>query len=161
MAEDCKVLLVVDLQPEFADRDGEYERILKFVREQKGFDKVIATKCINPSGGPFERYTDWVDCKDGGKALEFDSDVVIEKIGYGLDSYDGLDRDCTYYVMGYNTDACVLKVVLDLFDRNFDFRVLVDYCYSSSSKVHHLRGLELLNDLVPLALMEGDGYEEE
>lgn len=157
--EVCKVLLIVDLQPEFRDNDGEYDRILNFVRERKGFDLVIGTKCLNPDGGPWEKYTDWVDCKDSGKPLEFVPDIIMTKVGYGLDSYDKLDKECRYYVMGYNTDACVLKVVLDLFDRNFDFRVLADYCYSNSSREHHLRGLELLRDLVPGALMEGDGSD--
>ena len=30
-----KVLLVVDLQPEFRDNDGQYERILEFVKTTK------------------------------------------------------------------------------------------------------------------------------
>ena len=35
-----KVLLVVDLQPEFKDKEGQYERILQFVKDAKneGYD---------------------------------------------------------------------------------------------------------------------------
>lgn len=152
----CKVLLVVDLQPEFADTDGEYERILKFVRSNPGFDLVIGTKCLNPDGGPWDRYTDWVDCKDGGKPLEYAPDILMTKVGYGLDDYSRLDRDCEYYVMGYNTDACVLKIATDLFDRNFDFKVLIDYCYSSEGAETHKRGKEVLRDLMPKAILKGD-----
>ena len=48
-----KVLLVVDLQPEFRDNDCQYEKILEFVKTTKDYDKIIATQCFNFSESSF------------------------------------------------------------------------------------------------------------
>jgi len=63
-----------------------------------------------------------------------------------------MGRDNMYTVIGYNTGACVMKVCLDLFDLEFDFRVLKDFCYSSDGAVAHYRGLSMLYNLVPNAV---------
>ena len=148
-----KVLLVVDLQPEFKDSDGQYERIVDFVKEHKGYDRVIATKCINHPDGPYATYTDWTDCMGTCEELEFNANITIYKHGYGLDVYEMLDPKCEYDIIGFNTDACVLKVALDLFDRSYKFRVLKDYCYSSNGLGHHNFGVELLERLIPKAIV--------
>ncbi|MGN0107921.1 MAG: isochorismatase family protein [Hominilimicola sp.] len=150
-----KILLVVDLQTEFADSDGEYERILKFVQEaieNKAYNKVIATKCLNRENSNFVRYSNWGKMIDGAAKLEFTPDTVIEKISYGLTDYSMLPTDAHIDVVGYNTGACVLKVALDLFDRDYNFTVLSHYCYSSSGLEHHRRGLWTLKNLLENAV---------
>ncbi len=150
-----KILLVVDLQAEFADSDGEYERILNFVRsatENKTYDRVIATKCLNRENSNFVRYSRWKKMIDGAAELEFTPDTVIEKISYGLTDYSMLPVDAHIDVVGYNTGACVLKVALDLFDRNYNFTVLSRYCYSSSGLKHHKHGLWTLKNLMENAV---------
>lgn len=145
-----KILLVVDLQPEFADSDGEYGRILKFVQDaigNKSYDKVIATKCVNRENSNFVRYSNWDELIEGASELAFVADEVIEKISYGLLDYSFLPKEAEIHVMGYNTGACVLKVALDLFDRDYNFKVLSEYCYSSSGLEHHERGLWTLRNL--------------
>ena len=120
------VLLVVDLQREFRDTDGQYERILNWVKTVKGYDKIIATKCLNSMDSPFVKYENWYDCIDSVCELEFQADKVIEKYGYGLIDYSKLSKTDTYDIVGFNTDACVLKIAMDLFDRNYDFKVLTE-----------------------------------
>ena len=103
-----KILLVVDLQAEFADSDGEYERILNFVRSEIGnktYDRVIATKCLNRENSNFVRYSRWKKLIDGAAELEFAPDTVIEKISYGLTDYSMLPVDAHIDVVGYNTGA--------------------------------------------------------
>lgn len=147
-----RVLLVVDLQREFIDSEGQYERIVNWVKTVKGYDKVIATKCLNSKDSPFIKYENWYDCIDSVNELEFKADEVIEKYGYGLINYDKLSKNDTYDIVGFNTDACVLKVALDLFDRNYNFSVLTEYCYSSNGLEHHKYGVELLQRLMSKAI---------
>ena len=149
-----KVLVVVDLQKEFGlvvDNEKYYE-ILDFVNHAKenGYDKVIGTVCKNRADSNFVKSGIWLDCVDKVEPLEFTPDITIDKYGYGLDSikYSKMNKKYEYHIIGYNTDACVLKVALDMFDRGFNVRVLIDKCYSSMGKEQHEIGVKILKDLM-------------
>lgn len=150
--EKNRVLLVVDLQPEFRDTDGRYEEILQFVKNCCGYDKVIATVCGNSEKSPFVKYNNWFECMGSHEPLEFEADDFVYKEGYGLADYDVLPKDSFYEIIGFNTDACVLKVALDLFDRGYDFCVLTEQCYSSNGAEHHARGVRLMRELMSDAI---------
>lgn len=149
-----KVLLVVDLQPEFRDSDGQYDRILKFVRTTKDYDKIVATKCYNDVDSPFIKYDCWHDCLGKVEELEFKPDETIAKISYGLTTYSLLSLKHSYDIIGFNTDCCVQKIAMDMFDRGYDFRVLSQYCYSSLGLQAHLRGVESLKINIGKAFVE-------
>lgn len=154
-----KILLAVDLQKEFADKDGKYEDIIKFLKEAVrggGYDKVIATKCVNSGKSNFIRYNNWHKLVKGTSELEFEADEVIEKQSYGLVDYSMFPEDATIDIIGYDTGACVLKIALDLFDRDYDFKVLTKYCYSTGGKEHHERGVQILKDLMEKAVYEDE-----
>ncbi len=150
-----KVLLVVDLQPEFKDKEGQYERILQFVKDAKNgdYDYVIGTQCLNSVDSPFVKYNNWLDCLDGCEPLEYEPDLKLEKTTYGLSSYGVLPIDNEYDIIGFNTDACVLKIAMDMFDRNYNIRVLTDYCFSSSGSAQHSSGVKLLKHLMSDAVI--------
>ena len=147
-----KILLAVDLQKEFMDKDGQYERILAFARSHTGYDRVYATVCKNSPDSPFVKYDNWHSCLDGVMPLEFNADRVFEKYAYGLPDYSLLDKDNEYHIIGFNTDACVLKVALDMFDRGYDIKVLTEYCYSSNGYDHHMNGVVLMQRLMSKAV---------
>lgn len=149
-----KILLVVDLQPEFRDNDGEYERILEFVKTTKDYDKIIATQCFNFSDSAFIKYECWYDCQGKLKELEFRPYFIIAKSTYGLTDYTLLNKEWDYDIIGFNTDACVLKIALDMFDMGYNFRVLTQYCYSSEGLESHLRGKEVLKANLGKAFVE-------
>jgi hypothetical protein len=86
--------------------------------------------------------------------LEYIPDRMIIKNGFGLSDYSILDKNCEYHLIGFNTDACVLKIALDMFDLGYNFKVLVDYCYSSNGNGHHIRGVEVMKSLFPKAVVE-------
>lgn len=167
IADVKKVLLVVDLQPEFRDKDGVYEECVNFVNTQfakapRIFDEIIATKCRNYKGSNYEIMANWQDCMNSCEELAFPADRVIEKTGYGLDCYEEagravLEKDALYMIIGFNADACVLKVALDLFDRGYTFCVATDKCGSSSSEAHRQRGIDVMKSLIPNALLTTDG----
>lgn len=149
-----KILLVVDLQKEFRDDDGQYEKILDFVRKTQDYDRIIATKCFNLSNSPFLKYNCWSDCQSKIEDLEFTPYFIIGKSSYGLIDYSLLNEEWEYDIIGFNTDACVLKVAMDMFDKGYNFRVLTQYCYSSNGKESHLRGKEVLRANIGTAFVE-------
>lgn len=153
-----KILLAVDVQPEFNNDDKEYNKILDYIKNAKSsgeYDAVYATVCGNKPNGSYVRYSNWNDLLDGIKPLEFEADRTYYKTVYGLkkEEYLEMGKDNEYTVIGYNTGACVLKVALDLFDLEYDFRVLKDYCYSSDGEAAHYRGLACLYNLMEKAVV--------
>lgn len=153
------VLLVVDLQQEFKDKDGGYDELLHYVRcAGPKYDAIIGTICLNTPDNNFVRYGNWTDCMGSFLGLEYTPDLIIVKHGYGLDDYNILDKNNHYYIMGMNTDACVLKVALDLFDRGYEFTVLGDYCASNGGLGHHIRGISLMQTLFPEAIVSTKAF---
>lgn len=152
-----KVLLVVDLQKEFRDNCGNYERILNYVKgniaNRSKYDLVIALKCSNSEKSSFIKYNVWEECLNSVEDLEFKPDVILSKTSYGLVRYNVLSKENTYDIIGFDTDACVMKVALDLFDRRYDFRVLTKYCYSSSGREWHEIGIRTMKRLMKDAII--------
>ena len=153
-----KVLLVVDVQPEFNNDDEKYSKIVDYIKQAKqsgGYEAVYATVCGNKPDGSYVRYANWNDLIDGVKQLDFEADRVYYKTVYGLKEaeYREMGEENEYTVIGYNTGACVLKVCLDLFDLEYDFRVLKDYCYSSDGPTAHYRGLSVMYNLFENAVV--------
>lgn len=48
------------------------------------------------------------------------------------------------YLCGINTDCCVLKTAFDLFENEYDFYILKDYCASTNGTEKHNNALEIL-----------------
>ena len=89
-----RVLLVVDLQKEFSDNCGNYERILNYVKgniaNRSKYDLVIALKCSNDMESSFVKYNAWKECLKSVEDLEFNPDVILQKTSYGLVGYNVL-----------------------------------------------------------------------
>ena len=105
-----------------------------------------ATICANNFESPFLKNDVWKECLDGVKPLDFTPDMAFVKYGYGFRDYEWLNPSNEYTLIGYNTDCCVYKIALDLFDRGYSFRINTGLCYSSSGQEHHERGVALLKD---------------
>lgn len=143
------ILLAVDVQKEFQDQDGQYDKIVSYIKSAAGrYDLVYATVCANRPDSPFVKNRVWFDCLNGVEPLAFPCDRIFVKYGYGFLEYSWLDTKDHYDIIGFNTDCCVLKVALDLFDRGYDFHVLTEYCYSSGGGEEHRRGAAVLKDLL-------------
>lgn len=124
------VLLVVDLQKEFKDKNGQYEKILSFIKNNKyKYDEIIATKFIKGNLN-FQKYLKY-DFPNKTFDLEFNPDKIIEKIGYGIDDYSRLPKYYNYTIVGCETDACILKIAYDMFDKEYNFYILKDYVYTN------------------------------
>jgi nicotinamidase-related amidase len=137
-----KTLIIIDLQKEFAD-DGpksEYVRLVDFInKESHLFDKVIATYFKNTDDSFYDRYLDWHTCKDSSESsMEFFIDEtsieyhILKKTTYGAQVTKYLDECDEIYVMGCDSDACVMATCFKLWDEGYKFTVCSDLIYTTS-----------------------------
>ena len=150
-------LLVVDMQNGFINDFTQHitGRIIKLIESGK-YDPILFTQFINTPGSPFRDYVGWDGC-----ATEPDTLIVSELTEYvtsdRLYSKSGLaglpDPLREYFatgnfeqavIVGVDTDMCVLKMALDVFDLGVRPIVLVDCCASTAGLQSHLAGLAVL-----------------
>ena len=151
-------LLVVDVQNGFINDFTHHvpDRIARLI-QTRDFEPVLFTRFVNEAGSPYQRLLDWHDCA-GPPETELvpelaplaNTNDVYEKHGLtGLP--DALaerlrrDRIDEINVVGIDTDMCVLKIAMDLFDIGIEPIVLVDCCASTAGLQAHLAGLAILS----------------
>lgn len=150
-------LIVVDVQEGFINQYTEHipERVVRLIG-QGDFDPILFTRFINTESGPYRRFMDWHDC-----AEEPEINLAPELLPHAADDhtfekdgYAGMPENLARYldnqniqratIVGIDTDMCVLKVAMDIFDLNIEPIVLVDCCASTSGLQSHLAGLAVL-----------------
>ncbi|MGI8405745.1 MAG: cysteine hydrolase family protein [Thermomicrobiales bacterium] len=150
-------LLIVDLQEGFInDFTRHIPGRVKALIERDDYAPLLFTRFINVEGSPFRRFVGWHDC-----ASSPETDLVPEMAGFAREEltfsklgYAGISEPlATYlrdhrfervYIAGIDTDMCVLKVALDIFDLNIEPLILADCCASTSGLQSHLAGLAIL-----------------
>ena len=151
-------LLVVDVQRGFINEFTEHvpARVRRLI-DTGDFDPILFTLFINTAGSPYQRLLEWhgsagppeTDLVDELAPLAA-RDRVFEKRGLtGLPDQlaDRLRRErfSEINVVGIDTDMCVLKIAMDLFDLGIEPVVLVDCCASTAGLQAHLAGLAILS----------------
>jgi nicotinamidase-related amidase len=150
-------LLVVDVQQGFINDYTRHipERIARLI-EQSAFDAVLMTRFVNEADGPYHRFLDWHECVGPPE-----TDIVPElarwaspRSTYTKPGFTGLSGDLTrdlrdagldeVAIVGIDTDMCVLKIAMDVFDLGIKPVVLVDCCASTAGLQAHLAGLAVL-----------------
>ena len=158
MIDVTQALLVVDVQKGFINSYTQHVpgRIARLIRGGE-FEPLLFTRFVNSPGSPYHTLLDWHACvgppeTDLAPELEplAQPDNVYDKHGLtGLpDSLtQRLERDRIQQVavVGIDTDMCVLKVSMDLFDAGIEPIVLVDCCASTAGLQAHLAGLAILS----------------
>jgi nicotinamidase-related amidase len=151
-------LLVVDVQQGFLNQFTSHipERIVTLIGRDN-HDPILFTRFLNPPNGPYHRFLDWHACEgppetDLAPALErfADEERVFTKPGYtGISDElatwlrdSGAER---VTIVGIDTDMCVLKVAMDVFDLGIEPIVLIDCCASTAGLQAHLAGLAVLS----------------
>jgi len=145
-----KLLLIIDVQNDFInDNTKDYvAKIEKLINSNK-FDDIVFTKFINNENSKWYKELNYKGCIDQqGQDIVIDTreHKVFEKTGYSslndeLRKYIKEKDIKQIYLCGFDTDACVQKTALDLFENNYDVYVLKDYCMCSS-------GVELHNIII-------------
>lgn len=150
-------LLVVDVQNGFINEFTRHipARIVELI-ERERHSPVLFTRFVNVEGSPFRRILDWDDCAEppdteiARKVAPFaEEHRIFSKPGYaglpdGLAEYLRREKYERIVVVGIDTDMCVLKVAMDLFDLSIEPLVYVDCCASTAGLQAHLAGLAVL-----------------
>jgi nicotinamidase-related amidase len=150
-------LLLVDLQHGFINEYTHHipKRVVSLI-ERGDYDPILATRFINIEDGPFHRFLGWHDC-----TLPPETDLVEEILPYVTEEMvfskpgsAGISDELANYlreheiaritILGIDTDMCVLKVALDVFDLGIEPLILTDCCASTAGLQSHLAGLAVL-----------------
>jgi nicotinamidase-related amidase len=151
-------LLIVDVQRGFLNDFTHHipERIVRLVGMNE-YEPLLFTRFINTPGSPYRRFLDWHECESAPEtdlAPELEPlaqpDLVFEKEGFTglpdkLASYLRTHEIGAVTVVGIDTDMCVLKIAMDLFDLGIEPIVLSDCCASTMGLQAHLAGLGVLS----------------
>jgi nicotinamidase-related amidase len=166
-------LLVVDVQQGFLNDYTHHipDRIVRLI-ERGEYDPVLFTLFINTPNSPYRRFLDWHECEREPETslppvLEpyADPDRTFTKPGLtGLpDELAAFlrERDVQDVTLcGIDTDMCVLKVAMDIFDRGIRPIILTDCCASTAGLQAHLAGLAVLTRNIGAHQLRDAGLSE-
>ena len=158
------ILLIVDMQKGFARYKQTLDlkdKILKLL-ELKVFDSVIATRFLNDNNSIYERLLEWKRLKTEDKR-EIDSsynqyiDFVFDKYIYNCVNSSFIQKLCQLndgkypekiFIVGADTDCCVLTIATSLFENNIRPVVLTNYCSSNGGDLSHEAGILCMRRLI-------------
>lgn len=161
--DSMKILLVIDLQKQFADNNGNYEKCIDYITGHRNeYDTVVGTYFQNTPDSMYAKHLNQYGCMViSGNDIEYPCDYLYGKTGYSANAagndnnviysairtimnkkgphsidqeYPG-DEDHPVYIMGCDSDACVLATLFDLWDKGVNFRVLSDYVYTTANGI--------------------------
>lgn len=145
-----KLLLVIDVQRDFINKNTkDYVSKIKELIDSKEFDDISFTKFINNENSKWYKELNYSGCMDKeGQSIVLDTKEykIFEKTIYSalndeFRTYIKEKNISQIYLCGFDTDACVSKTAIDLFENDYDVYVLKDYCMS------HV-GVELHNTII-------------
>lgn len=153
-----KPLLIVDVQPGFINEFTHHipQRVARLL-DSGEYTQVLFTRFINKPDGPYQRFLNWHSCDrepEINLAPELEPyaqpDLVFSKPGLcglpdELADYLRKQQIERVFIVGIDTDMCVLKIAMDLFDIGVEPIVLTDCCASTAGLQAHLAGLAVLS----------------
>jgi len=149
-----EALIIVDMQNGFNTNldTQEVEEKLSNINKND-YDMIIATKFVNKEESMFVKqlnYHEMFDVED----TEFLSivkelyDIQVPKNGYdGSNKIVSILNNTTIdtvYVIGFDTDGCVLSTALGLFDNGYKAKIIEELCASSGGEDVHQAALAVL-----------------
>lgn len=151
-------LLVVDVQTGFINDFTHHipQRVVRLI-EQKTYSPILFTRFINLPDGPYTRLLQWNGCNQEPETdLAADLAPYIQpQFVFSKPGLCGMPSELVNYlcdhqtqqvaVVGVDTDMCVLKIAMDLFDQGIEPIVLTDCCASTAGLQAHLAGLAVLS----------------
>ena len=143
-----KLLLVIDVQNDFLNEHtiDTLDKIKELV-ESNDYDLIAFTKFMNDEDSIWYKKLNYKGCmtKEQQKiAIATKSNKVFDKRIYTalndeLKQFIAINQIDEIYLCGFDTDACVQKTALDLFEQNYNVYILKDYCMSHAGlDVHNL-----------------------
>lgn len=158
------IVLVIDMQNGFARYEQTIELREKIAKllEAQVFDGVVATRFLNDDHSTYERLLGWTRLKDHEeRALD---ERYVQYIDATCDKYiyngvtpnllqklaqlnDGTTPE-KVFIVGADTDCCVLITATSLFEHNIRPVVLTNYCASNGGDASHEAGLLCMKRLI-------------
>lgn len=147
-----RALLIVDVQKGFINDDTRHIPAL-VERLQYRYDYVFATRFRNTEDSPFRTLVEWDGMtapEDIVLAFQLKEDaVVLDKTVYTCvteEFLSMLDAEGIEIVdiCGIDTDICVTKCAVDLFENGFVPVVLKDFCATTGGRHLQVPALEIL-----------------
>lgn len=150
-------LLIIDVQRGFINDSTQHiPEIVEAVAAH--YERVFATRFINPHGSAYRRLIHWERFTPGSEDTQLaftppQGAVQIEKFSYScvdagfrarLEMMDATE----VHICGIATDNCVLKCAVDLFEAGYRPVVLAAACASHAGADYHDWGLKILRRLI-------------
>lgn len=153
-----KVLLVIDIQKEFRDKNGMYEKVVNYCTEHRGdYDIILPTLfCNNYDINPnFKDKLHWNGCShttSDSVAIYPKNNTNINMVYYeykhGYASkqiFKIADKNNdTIDIVGCDSDACIMATAFRLWDEGYNFRILTDYIYTTSEEYDNKDVIKIL-----------------
>ena len=140
-----KLLLVIDAQRDFINDSNidVLNRIEKLINANE-FDDVLFTRFINSKESNWYKKLNYKGCMSNkGREILLDTKnyKIIDKtiysaVNWELENYINNNDIEQIYICGFETDACVQKTAIDLFEKDYDVYVLKNYCTSYNKELH-------------------------
>lgn len=151
-------LLVVDVQQGFINTFTRHipDRVRRLI-DTGDFDPILFTRFVNGPESPYQRLLRWDGCSAPPETELVETLVPLAREGnvYVKHGLTGLPNELeerlrgeqfsAISLVGIDTDMCVLKVAMDVFDLGLEPIVLVDCCASTAGLQAHLAGLAILS----------------
>lgn len=169
----ASALLVVDVQHCFLNDFTRHiaDRIVRLI-ERDEYAPVLFMRFINTPDSPYRRFLNWHECQDEPEtalppalARFADDERTFSKPGLTglpdeLAAYLSAHEIQEIALCGIDTDMCVLKVAMDLFDHGIRPVILTDCCASTAGLQAHLAGLAVLSRNIGAHQLRDAGLSE-
>jgi len=152
-----KLLLVIDVQNDFVNENtNEYVDKIQNLVNSNNYTNVAFTKFINTENSLWCKKLNYRGCmtKEGQDiAIDTKNYKVFEKNIYSalneeLKEYITSKGIKEIYLCGFDTEACVQKTAIDLFEGGYDIYVLKDYCMTHCGVEIHNMAIDNLRRLI-------------
>ncbi len=148
-----KLLLVIDMQQSFINEETiSTVKNINDLIDSNTYSHVVFTKFINDFDSIWYKELKFDGCifkEDRKMVIDPKDNLVIAKDIYSalnkeLKSYIKDNKIKEIYLCGIDTECCVLKTALDLFEAGYNVYVLKDYCGCMNGIKSHNYALDIL-----------------
>ena len=150
-----QAIIIVDVQNGFLNPvTAHIPSVIKNLLDHVPFEHRIFTQFYNPPGSPFEKLLKWTRLRDDHEVAIADLLLAYPTVVFRKTIYTCLNQEFLeyarahdiqqFYLAGIDTDSCVLKCAVDLFEFGFTPIVLADCCMSHGGINAHEAALSIL-----------------
>ena len=157
ISETKNLLLIIDVQKNFINKFTKNIPLkIETLLNKESFDYIAYTKFINDENSNFYKTLNYKGCmneNDRKIVLDIGNNIIFNKKTYTafndeLKTYIKENNINKIYLCGIDTDACVLKTAIDLFENNIDVKIIENCCMSHSGKKYHNYAIKMLKKLI-------------